>query len=141
MNKLHKLEDVEMKECKEYPLSVEILKTQNAYLIEKGVIKISENYIKLGVESNGHLDIYFAPFLLNKFSFDAEIWFTCFTNNEEALQNYAGIYQQLAKEDCEYDDIDYEKWYHEQINKVIKGEFVVEDLVPVLNFTKFNSWV
>ena len=71
------------------------------------MIKISKNYVQLGLESNGHLDIYFAPFLMNKFVCEANIWFTRFNNNETAMDNYALIYQQIAKEDQEYNSIDY----------------------------------
>lgn len=44
-------------------------------------MKISKNYIDVALETQGHLDVYFGPFLLNKFSFEANIWFTRFKNN------------------------------------------------------------
>ncbi len=36
---------------------------------------------------------------------------------------------------------DYEKWYHEQVNKVVNNQFYIEDLIPFLNYTYFNPWV
>lgn len=30
----------------------------------------------------GHLDVYFGPFLLRKFSFDASLWYNHFIDNE-----------------------------------------------------------
>lgn len=48
--------------------------------------------------SHGHLDVYFAPFLLNKFNFEASLWFQHFHDVYGALHNYAIIFQQIAKE-------------------------------------------
>jgi hypothetical protein len=52
--------------------------------------------------SHGHLDVYFAPFLLNKFNFEASVWFQHFQNVYGALHNYAIIFQQIAKEANEF---------------------------------------
>ncbi len=53
----------------------------NGYFVEDGIIRISKNYIKLAMENQGHLDVYFGPFLLNKFTFEANLWFTLFKHN------------------------------------------------------------
>ena len=89
----------------------------------------------------GHLDVYFGPFLLRKFSFDASLWFNHFSDNEEALNNYAVIFHQIANEAAQFLNIDYEKWYYEQVNRVVNNQFYIEDLVPFLNYTYFNPWV
>ena len=58
--------------------------------------------MNLAVASHGHLDVYFAPFLLNKFNFEASVWFQHFQNVYGALHNYAIIFQQIAKEANEF---------------------------------------
>ena len=118
-----------------------MLDNLNAYLLEEGTIRISEKYVRLAFESNGHLDVYFAPFLLNKFSFEGNLWFTNFKDSERALHNYARIFQLIANESAEYSDFDFEGWYYEQVDKIIGGQFQIEDLVPLLNHTRYNPWV
>lgn len=83
-------------------LACHIFQNDNAYLFEEGAIKISKNYLDLAINSNGHLDVYFGPFLLNKFSFEASLWFLHFQDTSYALRNYASIFQQVAKEAIEF---------------------------------------
>ena len=78
------------------------MENDNAYLLENGVMKISKNYVMTAMESQGHLDVYFGPFLLNKFSFEASLWFTRFKHNDQALANYSDIFKQVVKDSTEY---------------------------------------
>lgn len=104
-------------------------------------MKVSKNYVKTAMESQGHLDVYFGPFLVNKFSFEAHLWFTRFKHNGDALSNYSDIFKQVVKDSSEYASFDFEEWYHEQVNKIVNNQFFKEDLITILNFTRYNPWV
>jgi len=69
----------------QYLLKCEILQNRDAYIFDGGVIKISEHYLNLALSSDGHLDVYFGPFLLNKFSFEASLWFNHFIDPIQAM--------------------------------------------------------
>jgi hypothetical protein len=94
-------------ELEPFQLQVEVLIEKDIYLLEDGVIRLSKNLIQLGLQSNGHLDPYFGPFLLHKFTFEASYWFINFTDYELALKNYKNIYEQMAKEDEEFSHLDF----------------------------------
>lgn len=79
-------------------LRCELLLNRNAYVFEKGCIRVSWHYVELALLSWGHLDVYFGPFLLNKFCFEASLWFNNFHDTYDALSNYAAIFQQIARE-------------------------------------------
>jgi hypothetical protein len=87
------------------------------------------------------LDVYFGPFLLNKFSFEANLWFTRFKHNQTALEKYSDIFKQVVKDSNEFFNFDFEEWYKEQINKIVNNQFSKEDLITILNFTRYNPWV
>lgn len=89
----------------------------------------------------GHLDVYFGPFILNKFTFEASLWFNNFNDNEQALNNYAIIFQQISNEGVEFSNINYEQWYQQQIKKIVNNQFYIDDLIPYLNYTRFNPWI
>jgi hypothetical protein len=105
------------------------------------MIKISKNYIDLAIDSNGHLDVYFGPFLLNKFNFEASMWFQHFHDVYTALYNYAIIFQQIAKEAQEYENINFEEWYHEQVSNIVNNTFQIQDIITFLNYTRYNPYV
>jgi hypothetical protein len=93
------------------------------------------------MSSHGHLDVYFAPFLLNKFNFEASLWFQHFNDVYTALHNYATIFQQIAKEAREFEGADFEAWYNEQVKSIVEGRFQMQDLLTLLNLTHNNPYV
>ena len=60
-------------------------------------MRISHNLVSIAMESKGHLDVYFGPFLCNKFEIEASLWFQDFQNMYSALFNYSKIFLQIAK--------------------------------------------
>ena len=61
---------------------MQIVKNNNIYLFDDDFLKLSKNYVELALESMGHLDVYFGPFIFNKFTFEASLWFNNFDDNE-----------------------------------------------------------
>jgi hypothetical protein len=91
--------------------------------------------------SHGHLDVYFAPFLLNKFSFEASLWFQHFHDVYSALHNYASIFQQIAKETRQFSTMDFKQWYDDQVHGAVDGGLQMQEIGNYLNFTSRNPYI
>lgn len=78
-------------------LCCHILHNDGVYLFQEGLMRISHNLISIAMQSKGHLDVYFGPFLCNKFAIQASLWFQDFQNMYSALFNYSKIFLQIAK--------------------------------------------
>ena len=124
-----------------HPLSCHLLKEKGVCVYEDCCLRISTHFVRLALGANGHWDIYFGPFVLNQFDYEATMWFNNFSKIDDALKNYALIFQQISLESKHYERTNWEQWYEEQIGNVLRGDFHPEDVIGALNYTSNNPWV
>ena len=81
------------------------------------------------MNSHGHWDIYFAPFIIDKF--DTTLFFRYLSVQESEYQmyiNYSNIFLQLCSEQNTLSKMFTESWYENQLEKLINEEFSVNEI-------------
>jgi hypothetical protein len=81
------------------------------------------------MNSHGHWDIYFAPFIIDKF--DTTLFFRYLSVEESEYpmyNNYSKIFLQLCNEQTLLSKNFTENWYDNQLEKLINEEFSINEI-------------
>jgi len=124
-----------------YSITIQILNNPNIYIFNDQLLQISYEYVKISLEAMGHFDVYFGPFVINKFSFEAFFWIHNFTDINTALHNYSTFFTQIIKEKKEVEGINFKEWYNQQVEKIVNKSSSITDLINIMNNSPYNPYV
>ncbi len=106
--------------------SVNILEEDDFCIVTANELKISREFVDIAFNSHGHWDIYFAPFIIDKF--ETSLFYRYLSVEEtdsEMLNNYSKIFIQLCDEYVTSLKTFSENWYDTQLEKLINEEFAI----------------
>ena len=95
---------------------INIIEDHNISIITDNQFKISQSFVDIALNSHGHWDIYFAPFVLDKFGTTIYYRYIYVEENDHSIiSNYSNIFTQLYYEFKSSLKTFSENWYENQL--------------------------
>ncbi len=109
--------------------AINILEEDNICIVVDKELKISRFFVETAMNSHGHWDIYFGPFLLEKFEITLFYRYLSLEESDSQMYtNYSNIFLQLCNEQVSLSRTFTENWYENQLEKLVNDEFSISEI-------------